>query len=74
MPPLDEGSRAIGRLEGKVDSLLIESKKQSEQITCIKNVLTNQRIETGSLAVGVSLITTIVVVLVKTRFFSGGGG
>lgn len=74
MPPLDESSRVIGRLEGKVDSIIIEQKKQGEEISFIRNALTNQRIETGSLAGGISLITTIVIVMVKTRFFPGGGG
>lgn len=74
MAKIDEGSRAIGRLEGKMDSLLTEQKKQGEQITYIRDTLTKQRIETGSLAGGVSLITTVVIVLVKSRFFSGGGG
>lgn len=73
MPQLDEGSRVIGRLEGKVDFLITEQKKQSEQISYIRESLTSQMVETSSLAGGVSLITTIIVVLVKTRFFPGGG-
>ncbi len=73
MPKLDESSRVIGRLEGKVDSLLVGQKELKEEVAYVKEALTNQRVEMSGLAGGISLITTIVVVLIKSRFFPGGG-
>lgn len=69
MPPLDEESRAIGILEGKLELFLIEQKKQGKQIDRIDRKLTTLRIKVGSLAGTVSLCVSIVVLVIKHYFF-----
>lgn len=66
MPNIDESSFAIGKIEGNIESILKEQKKQSRQIDNIERAVTNLKVKTARLAGVVSVITTVIVLLAKS--------
>ena len=68
MPQLDEISRAIGRLESKVDNIQIDMKEQKKSIQRIDASLTKTKVRVAGIAGSTAAGVYALIEILKSKF------